>query len=175
MSFGKIDFKFQECQGMHFTIFPLAAVLMFKLDHRYYSIAKLRQWEGESLLCSGPNWCLTGTQATVSTPLSGWSCHFAGLSLVSFPPPGLWLADTRTGLFSGQAPAPVRKLTENHNCECQVRRRRRGGRGELVYILFELILTIKSATVLRFRTKVWRLRMMTHMRSSKLNWASGIR
>ena len=119
---------------------------------------KLRQWG--SLLCSGPNWCLT--QATVSTPHSSWSCHFAGLSLVRFPPPGLWLADTRTGLLSGQAPAPVRKLTENHNCECQVRRRRRGGREELVYIQFELILTEKSAIIPQFRTKVWLLRKMTH-------------
>ena len=158
MRFGKINFKFQEC---HFTIFPLTAVLVFKLDHRYYSIASYDS-DRESLLCSGPNWCLTGTQATVSTPLSGWSCHFASLSLVSLHPPGLWLADTRTGLFSGQAPAPVRKLTENHNCECQVRRRRRGGREELVYIQFELILTVKSVTVLQFRTKVWRLRKMTH-------------
>ena len=33
-----------------------------------------------------------------------------------------------SALFSGQAPAPVRKLTENHNCECQVTRRRREGR-----------------------------------------------
>ena len=119
--YGNIDFKNIKVFSLHHFHWQVM------LDHRYYSIAMLRQWEGECLLCSGPNWCrLSGTQATVSTPLSGSELSLCWPLIGQFPPsrPLIGRYSDWSALFSGQAPAPVRKLTENHNCECQVRRTR---------------------------------------------------
>ena len=126
--FGKIDFNFQEYQG--FTTFPLTAQLRASLITDIIPLKSYDVRKATAVCCilaptggdssnslHSPLWL----RGAVTLPASDWSV----LSQLS---PLIGRYADWSALFSGQAPAPVRKLTENHNCECQVTRRRREGR-----------------------------------------------
>ena len=114
--FGKIDFNFQEFQG--FTTFPLTrSQILFhcKVTTKAGVCCVLAPTGGNSSnSLHSPLW-LAGA---VTLLASDWSVS----PLLS---PLIGQHADWSALFPGQAPAPVRKLTENHNCECQVTRRRK--------------------------------------------------